>query len=105
MTNKKEKLIILGKSGSGKDYLMRKLVEKGLKPCLKWTTRPARKYEQHGVTYNFVTDTQFIQSINENSNSPFKCNILELELALLFESLPISLHIVLSGHDFTLFVH
>ena len=66
MTNKKEKLIILGKSGSGKDYLMRKLVEKGLKPCLKWTTRPARKYEQHGVTYNFVTDTQFTQSINEN---------------------------------------
>ena len=63
---KKEKLIILGKSGSGKDYLMRKLVEKGLKPCLKWTTRPARKYEQQGITYNFVSDNEFVTSINEN---------------------------------------
>ena len=64
--SKKEKLIILGKSGSGKDFLMRKLVEKGLKPCLKWTTRPPRKFEQQGITYNFVDDSTFIQSINEN---------------------------------------
>lgn len=66
MINKKEKVIILGKSGSGKDYLMRKLVEKGLKGCLKMTTRPQRKNEEQGVTYNFVTDSQFDQSINEN---------------------------------------
>lgn len=66
MINKKEKVIILGKSGSGKDYLMRKLVEKGLKGCLKMTTRPQRKNEEQGVTYNFVTDSQFEQSINEN---------------------------------------
>lgn len=66
MSDKSEKLIILGKSGSGKDYLMRKLVEKGLRPCLKWTTRPQRKNEIQGTTYNFVKDTDFIQSINEN---------------------------------------
>jgi guanylate kinase len=65
--SKKEKLIILGRSGSGKDFLLRKLTEKGLKPCLKWTTRPPRKFEEQGVTYNFVTDTEFIQSINENN--------------------------------------
>jgi guanylate kinase len=64
--SKSEKLIILGKSGSGKDYLLRKLVEKGLKPCLKWTTRPARKFEKQGVNYNFVSDSEFVQSINEN---------------------------------------
>lgn len=28
---KKEKIIITGKSGSGKDFLLRKLTEKGLK--------------------------------------------------------------------------
>ena len=33
--SKKEKLIILGKSGSGKDYLMRKLVRKDSKVALK----------------------------------------------------------------------
>jgi len=67
MSNQKnEKVIILGKSGSGKDFLMRKLVEKGLNPCLKWTTRPQRRFEQQGVTYNFVTDSEFTQSINED---------------------------------------
>lgn len=64
--SKHEKVIILGQSGSGKDFLLRKLVEKGLKPCLKWTTRPARKFEKQGVNYNFVSDSEFIQSINEN---------------------------------------
>jgi guanylate kinase len=64
--SKKEKLIILGKSGSGKDYLMRKLVEKGLKSGLKMTTRPQRKFEKQGITYNFVNDNQFVELINEN---------------------------------------
>ena len=64
--SKKEKIILLGESGSGKDFLMRKLVEKGLKPCLKWTTRPSRKFEQQGITYNFVEESEFIESINEN---------------------------------------
>ena len=63
---KQEKIIILGASGSGKDYLLRKLAEKGLKTCLKWTTRPARKFEQNGITYNFVEDNQFKDAINEN---------------------------------------
>lgn len=63
---KSEKIILLGKSGSGKDYLMRKLTEKGLKPCLKWTTRPARKFEKQCITYNFVSENDFTQSINEN---------------------------------------
>ncbi len=54
MSEKKEKLIILGKSGSGKDYLMRKLVEKNLVGCLKSTTRPQRKNEIQGITYNFI---------------------------------------------------
>ena len=63
---KNEKLIIIGKSGSGKDFLMRKLIEKGLKPCLKWTTRPPRKNEEQGVTYNFISESYFMQSLNEN---------------------------------------
>ena len=64
--SKKEKLILLGKSGSGKDYLMRKLVEKGLKTGLKMTTRPQRKFEKQGITYNFVNDNQFTKLIKEN---------------------------------------
>ena len=63
---KKEKMIILSPSGGGKDFLMRKLVEKGLIPCLKCTTRPPRKFEQQGITYNFINESQFTQSINNN---------------------------------------
>lgn len=63
---KSEKIIVVGASGSGKDYLMRKLAEKGLKPCIKWTTRPARKFEKQGITYNFVDDDKFMNAINEN---------------------------------------
>ena len=66
MNIKNERLILLGKAGSGKTYIERKLVEKGLIPCLKWTTRPPRKFEQQGITYNFVNESKFTQSINNN---------------------------------------
>jgi guanylate kinase len=64
MNDKKEKCIIIGPSGSGKDFLMRNLSEKGLKAGLKWTTRPKRKLEEQGVTYNFVNESKFEESIN-----------------------------------------
>lgn len=53
MSYKKEKMLILGPSGSGKDFLMRKLSKK-LKPCLKCTTRPMRASENQKVEYNFI---------------------------------------------------
>jgi len=66
LLNKSEKLIILGKSGSGKDYLMRKLIEEGLKGCLKMTTRPMRVNEVQNITYNFVDFEIFREKINNN---------------------------------------
>jgi guanylate kinase len=63
--SKREKVILIGKSGSGKDYLMRKLIEKGLKGSLKMTTRPQRKNETHLVTYNFVKESLFIDKIDK----------------------------------------
>lgn len=66
MSDKSEKVIVLGKSGAGKDFLMRKLIEKGLEGGLKWTTRPRRKLEQQGVNYNFVTESEFFQAIKDN---------------------------------------
>ena len=64
--NKKEKIILLGKSGSGKDFLMRKLVEKKLRGCLKMTTRPPRKHEIQWVTYEFVADWTFKEKIDND---------------------------------------
>jgi len=56
---KKEKLIILGHSGSGKDFLMRGLIEIGLVPCLKLTTRPMRSGEKQGVNYEYLDINEF----------------------------------------------
>lgn len=65
--DKREKCIILGPSGSGKDYLKRKLVEKGLIPLVKYTTRPKRTGEVEGVEYRFVTREEFEEKDSVNS--------------------------------------
>jgi len=68
--DKHEKLIVLGKSGSGKDFLMRKIVKKDLIGCIKATTRPQRKHEIQWVTYEFVADWTFKERIE---NDEFLC--------------------------------
>lgn len=66
MKSKKEKCIIIGPSGSGKDFLVRKLVEKGLKSGIKMTTRPKRKHEVQGITYDFINESNFLDKIKLN---------------------------------------
>lgn len=70
MSKKTEKVVLLGKSGSGKDHLMRKLIEKDMLGCIKMTSRPARKYEIQGVTYDFVSNSTFEEKID---NGEFLC--------------------------------
>ena len=62
---KSEKIFVVGKSGSGKDWLLRQLEKEGLKVSAKTTTRPQRKNEVQSVTYNFINDGEF-QSLLEN---------------------------------------
>jgi guanylate kinase len=60
------KIIIAGKSGSGKDFLKNKLIiEKGLKPNISCTTRPAREGERDGETYHFMNEEEFMVGIKE----------------------------------------
>lgn len=61
-----KKLIIIGPSGSGKDYLVNKLNESGLKSAIKCTTRPMRVGEKSGITYNYLTDNEFKESIEKD---------------------------------------
>jgi len=57
--DKSEKILICGHSGSGKDFLLRQLKEKGLKASTKVTTRPKRQNETEGVNYFFRTIDEF----------------------------------------------
>lgn len=53
------KLILVGKAASGKDFLKKRLKDKGLKIGVSHTTRPPREGEVDGVDYHFVSKSQF----------------------------------------------
>lgn len=54
----REKIIIIGKAASGKDFLQKKLVSNGWIPLRQYTTRPKRPNEV-GDEYHFVTEEEF----------------------------------------------
>lgn len=54
----KEKIIIIGKAASGKDYFQKQLVSNGWIPLRQYTTRPKRPNEV-GDEYHFVTEEEF----------------------------------------------
>jgi len=61
------KTIITGKSASGKDYLRNKMVQKGYKYCIPYTTRPIRENEKNGIDYHFIDENTFKTMIDTNS--------------------------------------
>lgn len=66
MKNKKL-LILISKSGNGKDCSLNYLVDKyGFKPLISHTTRPIRPLEINHVTYEFISDDEFKQMISDN---------------------------------------
>jgi len=58
------KIILVGQGGSGKDYLKDKLIKKGFKPSVSYTTRPARDSEKEGKDYFFVSEPEFKRMID-----------------------------------------
>lgn len=62
----KHKIIILvGKSGSGKSTIAKKLVKNHFKPIVTNTTRPPREGEIDGVDYNFIGEHDFHSLISD----------------------------------------
>lgn len=54
----KNKYIIVGPGASGKDWMLKKMVEMGYKPMRQYTTREKRENET-GDEYHFITDEVF----------------------------------------------
>lgn len=62
--NKYKLIVLCGKSGAGKDYLLKKICEKKenknkINLLTSDTTRPKRDYEIDGIDYNFLTPEEF----------------------------------------------
>ena len=62
----KELVIICGKSASGKDSLLKAIIEKEpelFKGVVSYTTRPIRDNEVDGINYNFLTKEVFLEKV------------------------------------------
>ena len=57
---------LIGKSGSGKSEIERKLEKLGYNRIISYTTRQPRPGEESGVHYHFVNDSQFKQLIDKD---------------------------------------
>lgn len=60
--------ILMGKSSTGKDTVMKKLIDEkslGLKEIVIYTTRPMREKERHGKEYFFSTEEDLARLLQE----------------------------------------
>ncbi len=59
-------ICIVGKSNSGKDTVVKELCNIGYTKAITYTTRPPRIGEIIGKDYNFISENEFIDMINNN---------------------------------------
>lgn len=64
--------ILLGKTCSGKTIIREKLVERGKKPIVTYTTRPIRDGEIDGVDYNFIDNADFTAKVMDGFFAEWK---------------------------------
>ena len=66
-------IIIVGKTASGKDTVVKKLVDDyKYTKIITYATRPIRKDEKQGATYHFISDEDFKQKINDGFFAEYK---------------------------------
>lgn len=60
-------VVLIGKSGSGKDRLLRELtINNSFHEIVSNTTRPIRENEKDGVNYHFLTEEEFFEKERNN---------------------------------------
>jgi len=57
------KIVLVGKAASGKDYLRTRLMDNGLRYGISYTTRDPRPGEVEGKDYYYITVPEFMQLI------------------------------------------
>lgn len=66
---KKQVIAICGKSGSGKDTIMKEILKRypnSFKPIVSYTTRPRRENEIEGIDYHFISKQEMANKIVNN---------------------------------------
>ena len=58
-------IVLVGKTCSGKTVIRDALAELGVEKLISYTTRPMRNGEKDGVTYHYVSKSEFIIKQNE----------------------------------------
>lgn len=58
-------LVICGKMCSGKDTVVKRLINKGYKKVVTYTTRPKRRGETDGIDYHFISEEEFKRRIQD----------------------------------------
>ena len=75
--NKKIKIVALfGPAGSGKDYLLNKILKQAdcsLNGIISFTTRPRREGEISGVAYNFISKEEFYRKVDNGDMLEASC--------------------------------
>ena len=61
----KNKIVLVGKGGSGKDFMRKKLEGRGFIYAVSYTSRPARVNEVEGNYYYFLSKSRFMEHISE----------------------------------------
>lgn len=61
----RNKIVLVGRGGSGKDFMRKKLEGRGFKYAVSYTSRPARANEIEGKDYYFLTKDAFLKLASE----------------------------------------
>ena len=65
--------ILVGKSASGKDTILKQIIKiSKLKPIVSTTSRPKRDNEQEGVDYYYISTDEFVNLIEDNAFIEFR---------------------------------
>jgi guanylate kinase len=64
-THNTGKIFIVGRGGSGKDFLRKKFEDRGFKYCVSYTSRPIREGEEDGKDYRFTSIEYFDNNFSD----------------------------------------
>ena len=57
-------LILVGKTASGKDTIVKELAKNGWNKVVTYTTRPIREGEKEGIAYHYISEEEFKEKID-----------------------------------------